>query len=48
MVDEEKEKEDVICQRCESKAAVFRQYDLYLCRRCFREIAHKMGFKKYE
>ncbi|MGI0091860.1 MAG: 30S ribosomal protein S14, partial [Nitrososphaerales archaeon] len=23
-------------------------YDLMLCRQCFREVAPKLGFKKYE
>lgn len=48
-MDEEEEKKEVNeCERCHSRAAVFQQYDLKLCRRCFREIAPKMGFKKYE
>jgi small subunit ribosomal protein S14 len=35
------------CVRCGSRAAVFQRLGLNLCRRCFREMAHKMGFKKY-
>jgi len=26
---------------------VIRKYGLYLCRRCFREVAPVLGFKKY-
>lgn len=36
------------CERCNSRAAVYQMFDLNLCRRCFREIASKMGFDKHE
>ena len=36
------------CRRCGSYGPVIRRYGLYLCRQCFREIAPKLGFKKYE
>lgn len=36
------------CIRCGSHGSVIRRYNLYLCRQCFREIAEKLGFKKYE
>ncbi|NIO37483.1 30S ribosomal protein S14 [Candidatus Bathyarchaeota archaeon] len=36
------------CIRCGSYGSVIRRYDLYLCRQCFREVAEKLGFKKYE
>jgi len=36
------------CSRCGSYEAHIRVYGLNLCRRCFREIASKLGFKKYE
>jgi len=26
---------------------MIRKYGIYLCRQCFREIAKKMGFEKY-
>ncbi|RLJ03398.1 MAG: hypothetical protein DRP11_00775 [Candidatus Aenigmatarchaeota archaeon] len=26
---------------------MIRKYGLYYCRQCFREIAEKIGFKKY-
>lgn len=36
------------CARCGSYGPVIRRYNLYLCRHCFREVAKKLGFKKYE
>ncbi|MEM2908265.1 MAG: 30S ribosomal protein S14 [Candidatus Hadarchaeales archaeon] len=36
-----------ICKRCGRPGPVYQCYGLNLCRRCFREIAPKMGFKKY-
>lgn len=36
------------CKRCGQYAALIRKYDLLLCRQCFREVAEKLGFKKYE
>lgn len=35
------------CTRCGSYGPVIRRYDLNLCRQCFREVAEKLGFKKY-
>ena len=35
------------CRRCGTYNAVIRKYGLNLCRRCFREIAERIGFKKY-
>ncbi|MFQ6074900.1 MAG: 30S ribosomal protein S14 [Candidatus Bathyarchaeia archaeon] len=35
------------CWRCGSHGPVIRAYGLYLCRQCFREVAEKLGFKKY-
>lgn len=34
------------CQHCGRHGHVFQQHKLRLCRRCFRELAPKMGFKK--
>ncbi|OYT42231.1 MAG: 30S ribosomal protein S14 [Candidatus Aenigmarchaeota archaeon ex4484_224] len=36
------------CIRCGSTRGVIRKYGLYYCRKCFREIAKELGFKKYE
>jgi small subunit ribosomal protein S14 len=35
------------CRRCGRFGAHLHQYDLHLCRHCFREIAEEIGFKKY-
>lgn len=36
------------CRRCGRHGAVIRKYDLMYCRQCFREVAKKLGFKKYQ
>ncbi|MFP4045476.1 MAG: 30S ribosomal protein S14 [Candidatus Aenigmatarchaeota archaeon] len=36
------------CRRCGRKGGIIRKYDLYICRQCFREIAEKIGFEKYD
>ena len=35
------------CRRCGRYGAHLGQYNLNLCRQCFREIAEEIGFKKY-
>ncbi|MFX1514717.1 MAG: 30S ribosomal protein S14 [Promethearchaeota archaeon] len=35
------------CRRCGTHRAVIRKYGLYICRRCIREIADDLGFRKY-
>ena len=35
------------CTRCGTHDGLIRRYGLNLCRQCFREVAKKMGFKKY-
>ncbi len=35
------------CVRCGRYGGHLNQYGLHLCRHCFREIAEKIGFKKY-
>ncbi len=35
------------CVRCGSFKGVIRKYGLMYCRRCFREVAGDLGFKKY-
>lgn len=35
------------CRRCGTHRAIIRRYDLYICRRCFREVAEPLGFRKY-
>jgi len=35
------------CRICGRFGAHISKYGLHLCRQCFREIAEKIGFKKY-
>lgn len=35
------------CERCGRFGAHISQYNLNLCRQCFREIAEEIGFKKF-
>lgn len=35
------------CTRCGRTGAHISKYGLHLCRQCFRDIAPKIGFKKY-
>lgn len=35
------------CMRCGTNVAVIQARGLMLCRRCFREVAEELGFKKY-
>lgn len=35
------------CRRCGRFGAHIRKYGLDLCRQCFKEVAHELGFKKY-
>ena len=36
------------CERCGRFGAHLSQYNLNLCRQCFREIAPEIGFNKYQ
>lgn len=35
------------CRRCGRIRGHIKKYGLNLCRQCFREVAMKLGFKKY-
>ncbi len=35
------------CRICGSSRGLIRSHNLYICRRCFRETAPGLGFKKY-
>ena len=35
------------CSRCGTWHGHIKKYGLNICRRCFREVADKIGFKKY-
>jgi small subunit ribosomal protein S29e len=34
------------CRVCKAKQGLIRKYEMMVCRRCFREIAKYVGFKK--
>ena len=36
-----------ICRRCGTHNGIIRRYNLMFCRRCFREVAENLGFRKY-
>ncbi|MFX0198178.1 MAG: 30S ribosomal protein S14 [Candidatus Hodarchaeota archaeon] len=36
------------CRRCGTTRGLIRRYGLNVCRRCFREIARKLGFTKFD
>jgi len=35
------------CRICGTAKAVIRKYNLYICRRCFREVGESIGFRQY-
>lgn len=35
------------CKLCGNARALIRSHGLYICRRCFRESAKDLGFRKY-
>jgi len=35
------------CRTCGASRGLIRSHSLYMCRRCFRENAKAIGFKKY-
>jgi len=35
------------CRRCGSNSGHIQKYNLKLCRKCFRDIAKSIGFRKY-
>ncbi|MCD6522852.1 MAG: 30S ribosomal protein S14 [Candidatus Diapherotrites archaeon] len=35
------------CRICGSSEGLIRKYGLSICRRCFREVAEEIGFRKY-
>ncbi len=35
------------CRRCGRTGSHISKYGMHLCRQCFREVATKIGFKKY-
>ncbi|MFH1455540.1 MAG: 30S ribosomal protein S14 [archaeon] len=35
------------CRHCGRVGGHIQKYGLHLCRQCFRDYAHKLGFKKF-
>jgi small subunit ribosomal protein S14 len=35
------------CRFCGGANGLIRSYGLFICRRCFREIGERIGFRKY-
>ena len=35
------------CKLCGASKGLIRKYGLYVCRKCFRDYADEIGFKKY-
>ena len=46
--DLKEEKKKRKCRMCGTRQAVIRKYNLLVCRRCFKEIAGKIGFTKFD
>ncbi|MES1917015.1 MAG: ribosomal 40S subunit protein S29B, variant 2 [Cercozoa sp. M6MM] len=36
------------CRICTSRLGLIRKYDMMICRRCFRDKAKELGFRKYK
>lgn len=36
------------CKICGNARGLIRSYDLYICRRCFREVGRQIGFEKFQ
>jgi len=36
-----------VCRNCGNSRGLIRKYRLRVCRRCFREMAENIGFRKY-
>ncbi|MFA5746344.1 MAG: 30S ribosomal protein S14 [archaeon] len=37
-----------VCRFCKTRRGLIRKYNLYICRRCFKDYAEKLGFKKLD
>jgi ribosomal protein S14 len=36
------------CRICGGRAGLIRKYGLHICRRCFKDVAERIGFKKFD
>lgn len=43
-----KDKIKRVCRRCKNDKGLIQKYNLMICRRCFKEMAEQIGFRKYE
>ncbi|RLG69670.1 MAG: 30S ribosomal protein S14 [Candidatus Iainarchaeum archaeon] len=41
-------KDQRVCRICKNNKGLIRKYGLMICRRCFKDYAEKLGFKKYD
>ena len=46
-IDRYKGKGTRVCRNCGATRGLIRKYGLNICRRCFREVGEKLGFRKY-
>lgn len=37
-----------LCRRCGNNKGMVTKYGLYLCRRCFKDCALQIGFRKFD
>ena len=35
------------CELCDRRKSLIRRFSLNICRQCFRDVAHDIGFRKY-
>jgi ribosomal protein S14 len=45
---EKMKKRDRKCKFCGTQRGLIRKYDINICRRCFKDNAEKLGFRKYD
>ena len=43
-----KARQRVACKRCGNTRGVVHKYNINLCRMCFKELAEKLDFRKYD
>ncbi len=47
-MERKKKKQKPKCRICGSRSGVIIKYGVNMCRRCFKENAERLGFKKYD
>ncbi|MFA5357939.1 MAG: 30S ribosomal protein S14 [archaeon] len=45
---EKMKKRDRVCRMCGTRKGLIRKYKMVICRRCFKDNAEILGFKKYD